>query len=422
MKICMSLIKLEIRVAEIHKALSAFQSNRKKALEDLTQEIQRVVGDALSDLLRAEIDIFLGMPDQIENKRNGYSPEREYVIKGIGGVRIRTPRDRKGKFESSVLPHHERMDPRLRADMAIMHVAGLSTRTLAMISKRLLGIEIGKDTVSSSLDLLTGEARNWLRRPIEKVYWALYVDGTNFKIQRRGSTRAEPSLVVLGVDENNHRSILAIEPGTKDNVDSWRAVFRSMKERGLKTQNVRLGIMDGLPGLEKLFKEEFPNSSTQRCWVHALRNAQAKTPARLREEFLKLSHKIMYATSEDDARRAFITLKESMNHDAHRAVFCLEKDLDSLLTHYRFDRKLWVALRTTNAIETINRQFKRRTQNMDTLGEQALENVLAFTALKIEIGWRVHRLDSGIFARHEREHLERINTIEATAQEMGMIH
>jgi putative transposase len=89
-------------------------------------------------------------------------------------------------------------------------------------------------------------------------FWALYVDGTNFKVQRRRSTEKEPSLVVLGVDENNFRSILAIEPGSKDNVDSWRAVFSELKKRGLDGKSVRLGIMDGLPGLEKLFREEFP--------------------------------------------------------------------------------------------------------------------------------------------------------------------
>ena len=180
----MSIIKLEIRLGELGKALEAFKKNRKAALEELSKEMRTAVSQTLNELMRAEIGIFLGSPEQDDNKRNGYHPDREYVLKGIGGVTIRTPKDRKGRYESSVVPASERTDPRLKADMAVLHLAGLSSRTLAMISKRLLGVEVSKDTISSSLDLLAGEAERWLTRPIERRYWALYVDGTNFKVQR----------------------------------------------------------------------------------------------------------------------------------------------------------------------------------------------------------------------------------------------
>jgi len=416
----MPLIKLEIRLAELPKALEAFKVNRKAALEALSIELRKAVSTTINELMKAEIDVFLGAADQSDNKRNGYHPEREYVIKGIGGVTIRTPKDRKSRFESAVVPAHERTDPRLKADMAVLHLAGLSSRTLSMISRRLLGVEVSKDTISASLGLLAGEAEKWLTRPLEKRYWALYIDGTNFKVQRRGSTEREPSLVVLGVDENNFRSILAIEPGTKDNVDCWRSVFSELKKRGLNSKYVRLGIMDGLPGLEKAFKEAFPQSQTQRCWVHSMRNAVTKTPARLRDEFKMLAHKVMYATSEDNARQAFSALKEMMGADATRAVKCIEKDLNSLLTHYRFDRKAWTALRTTNAIETINRQFKRRTKSMDAMGEQTLETVLAFTALRLEVHWQRAAIDSGLYNRKKEGY--DVNVIEATVAEMNLLN
>jgi len=100
-------------------------------------------------------------------------------------------------------------------------------------------------------------------------------------------------------------------------------------------------------------------------------------------------------------------------------VRCLEKDLDSLVTHYRFDRKCWVALRTTNAIETINRQFKRRTKTMDTLGEKTLEILLAFVAIKIELGWQLHRIDSAVF--NNKPALPR-NQMEETLEEMTILN
>ena len=151
---------------------------------------------------------------------------------------------------------------------------------------------------------------------------------------------------------------------------------------------VRIGIMDGLPGLEKAFQETFPNSVTARCWVHSLRNAVAKTPERFRAAFKKLAHKVMYASSENAAKIAFLELKSVMGADADRAVKCIEKDLDSLLVHYRFDKSLWRALKTTNPIERINREFKRRTKSMDTLGERTLETLLAFISLRFEYYWQ----------------------------------
>jgi putative transposase len=416
----MSVIKVEIRLSELRSAVAAFKKSRKLALDLFTEEIRGAVSKGFNQLLSTEIDLFLGENPQEGNKRNGYHPERDYVLKGVGALRIRLPKDRLGNYESAIIPAKERVDPRIKAEVAMLQLAGLSSRTLAMISKRLLGVELSKDTVNDSLALVHEDALRWLERPLERDYWALYVDGTNFKVQRRGSTQREPSLVVLGVDDANFRSILAIEPGTKDNVECWRAVFADLKRRGLRPEKVRLGIMDGLPGLETAFKQAFPNAITQRCWFHALGNAIAKSPARLRDAFKIQAHKIMYAPNENQARLEFQALQALMDNDASRAVKCIQKDLDSLLSFFKFDRNLWVALRTTNAIETINRQFKRRTRGMDTLGEATLESVLAFTALKIEFGWGHHRIDSKIYTRHLEK--EGKNALENTVDEMGLLN
>lgn len=218
--------------------------------------------------------------------------------------------------------------------------------------------------------------------------WGLYIDGTNFRIQRRGTTAKEPSLVVLGIDDRNCMSILAVEPGMKDSADSWEAAFAELRSRGLDMNAVRIGIMDGLPGLESRFREVFPNAVTARCWVHALRNACGKTPARLHDMFKNLAHRVMYASSENSARLAFQELKAAMGTDAERAVHCLEKDLESLLVHYRFEKSLWRALKTTNPIERVNQEFKRRTKAMDSLGERTLQVLVAFTALRLEYNWQ----------------------------------
>ena len=383
----MGIIKVEIKVPELVQALESFKENRATALEALTNEIRHGVSDFFNAVLQTEMDLFLGRPDQSANKRNGFR-EKEYALKGVGCLRIRMPTDRKREFESSMFPHREQIDPRLKEDIAILHLAGLSNRVMAMVSKRVLGVEVSTDTVTKSLDIIEGKALAWLERPLHKKYWSLFIDGTNFKIQRRGSTEKEPSLVVLGVDEENRMSILSISPGYKDNAESWREVFKDLVKRGLDPQAVQIGVMDGLPGLETAFKESFVRAVTARCWVHSLKNAMAKVPERLRPAFKKLAHAVMYASSEASARQAFRALKHEMGHDAERSVRVLEKDLNSLLAHYKFDQKLWRTLRTTNPIERVNKELKRRTKSMETLGERTLEVLLAFTAMRLEYHWQ----------------------------------
>lgn len=416
MTLSMGIVKVEIRVPELTKVLEQFRVNRLGSLELLGQEVKLSVANLFNQLLNAEMTLFLGEADQHDNKRNGYE-DREYALKGVGCIRLRIPVDRKRKFSSAIVPAREQFDSRLKEDMAVLHLAGISTRTLAMISKRILGIEVSKQTVSNSLGVIEGRALEWLERPIEQEYWALFVDGTNFRMQRRGSTEKEPSLVVIGLNKQNRMSILAIQPGLKDDANSWREVFSDLVKRGLNTQAVRIGVMDGLPGLENSFKETFTSAVTGRCWVHSLRNAIAKTPERLREAFQMLAAKVMYASSENAARLAFKELKLAMNKDAQRAVHCLEKDLESLLAHYKFEKTLWRSLRTTNPIERVNKELKRRTKSMESIGENTLMVLVAFTAMRLELNWQKIPVDSEVISN--LKYLKsKTNTVESAMDSM----
>lgn len=411
----MSIIKIQVSVPETIKAVSQFKENRLKAFNQISEDIRTSLEETINHLLHLEMSLFLGEADQADNKRNGFK-ERDYTFKGLGTIRVNLPQDRKSRFESSIIQKSERIDPRIKEDIAVLHLAGISNRTLAMISKRILGLEVSKTNVQESLSVIQESAINWLERPLAGEYWALYIDGTNFKIQRRGSTAKEPSLVVLGIDKNDHRSVLAIEPGQKDNAECWRTVFDSLIARGLDPSKVRIGIMDGLPGLEKAFKESFVEAVTARCWVHSKRNAVNKCPARLKDAFTTLLDTVMYADSQEEARTQFKALKRDMGPDGLRAVNCIEKDLDSLLAHYSFEKSYWRTLKTTNPIERINKELKRRTKSMETLGEATLTSIVAFTAMKLEMGWRMYKVND---QRHEKlDRLWKTNVIEESINQL----
>ena len=120
----------------------------------------------------------------------------------------------------------------------------------------------------------------------------------------------------------------------------------------------------------------------------------AKAPKRLLESLKMLARKVMYASSENAARIEFQNLKTVMGEDGQRAVSCMAKDLESLLTHYSFDKRLWRTLKTTNPIERVNKELKRRTKTMETVGERTLMIITAFTALRLEMNWHKTPMDS----------------------------
>jgi transposase-like protein len=236
--------------------------------------------------MEAEIALFLGQAVELENKRNGYTT-RTFAVKGLGALQLRVPRDRASRFQTNVVPAGKQLDEDLERDLALLQVAGLSTRTLAQMSQTIFGIKVSHMEVSRAMATLVPSAKAFLDRPLDSHrYKYLYVDGTYFHV-RRSTVEMEPTLVVLGVDEQDRRSVLAMVQGDKDAVDAWRMVFVSLKERGLDPTAVQLGIMDGLPGLQTAFREAFRNARTARCWVHKARNVMTRVPRRYQLEFKK---------------------------------------------------------------------------------------------------------------------------------------
>jgi putative transposase len=296
------------------------------------------------------------------------------------------------------VPADRHYDEGLERDLALLHVAGLSTRTLANVSGLVLGLKVSHTEVGKALHTLVPAAKRFLTRPLgDRRFKYLYCDGTFFAV-RRGTVDKEPTLVVLGVDEHDRRSILAMVQGDKDAAGAWRAVFTQLKERGLDPSAVELGIMDGLPGLATAFREHFPRARVARCWVHKARNVLPLVAKKFQKAFVVDWHAIAYAADGAAARAAFDALRARWGATCGDAVESLARDLDALLVHYEFPQAHWDALRTTNPIERINKEFKRRSKSMETIGPDGLKVLLAFTALRLEYGWATTPITSGKLA------------------------
>jgi len=388
-------MKVEISVPEVVSIFKEIQKQPEKLYEMIRSDIRKTIGQYLSGLMDAELTHFLGRKRYERrqggdvNHRNG-SYDRNFTLKGIGEVDLQVPRDRKGAFKTHVIPRGKRYEDALRHDVCLMFLTGISTRSLSMISKKLIGRKISAGEVSNVNKQLIEAAEKWRTRDLsqESIKY-MFLDGVCFDMRIGKSIETVPVLVAIGVKKTGHKLVLGLQAGDKESASNWREFFKDLKTRGFNGQEVTLGIMDGLPGLERVFKEEFSNAKTQRCQVHVAKNVLAKVPKKFKKAVADDMRSIFYASSKKKAMEFFSEFKKRWGKDLPSAVKCLDNSIIACLTFFAFPEEEWISLRTTNIIERLNKEFKRRTKPMEIVaGEQACYTLLAFISIKMELHWR----------------------------------
>jgi putative transposase len=389
-------VKVEISVPEVIQVFKELEAEPGKILEMVRVEMPKAIGDYLSEMMQLELTRFLGRHPYQRVKtnpdhRNG-SYGRRFALKGIGEVAVKVPRDRKGEYQTRVIPKSQQYEDELRQDIAIMFLGGLSTRTLSMVSQRLLGHRISAGEVSRCSRQLVAAIERWRSRDLSRLNFKyLFCDGVCFDMRAGRAIDKVSVLVVIGITETGQREVIGLQAGDKESAASWREFFKDLKRRGLNSQSVTLGIMDGLPGLEKVFREEFQRGKVQRCQVHVARNVLAKVPQKMKQQVADDIRSIFYASSREKALAFSTGFRERWQKDLPSAVKCLQNSLESCLTFFDFPEEEWISLRTTNIIERLNKEFKRRTKPMEIVaGENACYTLLAFISIKMELYWRAN--------------------------------
>ena len=389
-------MKVELTVAEAAEIFKEIEAKPEKLFEMIRVDVRESIGEYLSQMMGIELTQYLGRGyyERIEGKqnhRNG-SYQRNFTLKGLGNIQVRVPRDRNGGYQTSIIPRSKQYEDEIRKDITLMFLGGVSTRTLSMLSKKLIGRKLSPTEVSNASRELIDAAEEWRTRDLsEDSFKYLFVDGVCFDMRVGGSIESVPVLVVIGVTQKGCKQVLGLQRGDKESASTWRELFKDLKGRGLNGWEVQLGIMDGLPGLEKIFREEFPKAQSQRCQVHVARNVIAKVPKKLKQAVADDMRSIFYASSRQKARELFTQFKSRWIKEIPSAVKCLENSLESCLIFFDFPEEEWISLRTTNVIERLNKEFKRRTKPMEILaGEDACYTLLAFVCLKMELHWRAN--------------------------------
>ena len=331
----------------------------------------------LAAALRAEADAFVAqhaeevLPDGRQRVvRHGYGPERS-IQTGIGALDVRRPKvrdraagpaDEKVRFSSAILPKWARRSRSLDALLPVLYLRGISTGDFREALSAILGADapnLSPSVISRLTEGWQQEYDRWQRRDLSaRRYVYIWADGVY--LQARMEPQAECILVILGATPEGKKEVVGFQVGMRESAQSWRELLVDIKARGLAVPP-EVAVGDGAMGFWKALDEVFPGTRHQRCWVHKIANVLNKFPKSMQPTVKANLREIWQADIRAAAETPMDIFSEKYGAKYEKAVTCLTKDREALLTFYDFPGDHWDHLRTGNPIESVFATVRHRT-------------------------------------------------------------
>jgi transposase-like protein len=326
--------------------------------------VTQFVKENLETIMKAEIKHFMeNEQEKLHNNRNGYY-KRDLHTK-FGHIEdLQVPRDRNGQFQTHVFEPYQRRDGWLEDTVIQMYKSGMSTRDVARFIESAFGSHYSPTTVSNITATVLEDIKNWQLRPLKKRYSVIYLDGLYVKL-KRGTVNGEVVYFAMGIDEDGHRQILGFYVGGQESANGWREVLKDLYSRG--ATEVLLGVFDGLSGLEEAFRETYPKADVQHCVVHKVRATFPKIRVMHRVEFISDLKTIYNALDHDSAVASFNTVNTKWGKLYPKEMQSWKDQLPTLLAFYKYPAQIKEAIYTSNPIERMNKEIRKRLKPMNSL-------------------------------------------------------
>ena len=327
--------------------------------------LREIVERVLQELLEAEMTEHIGAAPYERSatrkgQRNGYKPRM--LRTRVGTLNLLIPQDREGTFSTRLFARYQRNEKALVLALMEMYVEGVSTRKVKDVTEELCGTSFSKSLVSSLAGRLDSELEAWRSRPLEaEGYPYLFVDARYEKARANGRVVSQGVLIVCAVREDGMREILAVEVADTESEATYQELFRSLKRRGLK--GVELVVSDDHEGLKNAVSRHFQGASHQRCQVHYMRNLLGMVGRAKRKELGADLRAIFAAPAREQALRiASSVAKKWRGKGQEKVSEHIEEHIEECLTCLAFPESHRRRIRTTNGLERLNQEIKRRTR------------------------------------------------------------
>lgn len=338
-----------------------------ETMEDLTGKnglIQKLVGGMVEKMLDREMEEHLGYEkhsaqgNNSGNSRNGKT--KKTVQSSYGAIELEVPRDREGEFEPKLIKKRQRQISSFDEKIISMYAKGMTTRDIQGHIKELYGADISPTTISGITDKVVEVAEEWRARPLSRIYPIVFFDAIHYKVREGNKVNVKAAYTCLGINLEGKKDILGAWIGESEGAKMWLQVFTELKNRGVK--DIFIACMDGLKGLPEALTSVFPCTEVQLCVIHMIRNSLKYMPHKYSKEFVGDLKKIYQASTEEKGEREALQLEEKWGKRYPLAVRPWMNNWENLKTFFKFPEELKRLIYTTNAVESLHRQFRKVTK------------------------------------------------------------
>ncbi len=325
-------------------------------------QLRDVVRAVMQEILEAEMTDAIGAgkgertPTRLAYRSGHYT---RTLVTRVGKLELRVPQDRDGRFSTELFERYQRSEQALVATLAEMYVQGVSTRKVKAITEELCGHAVSASAISAINTRLDESLAAFANRPLAEPFAYLILDARYEKVREGGIVGSQAVMVAVGIDWDGRRQILAVEMANRESRSSWKDFLLALRKRGLN--GVELIVADDHAGLRAAIREVLPEPAFQRCYVHFLRNALDHLPRKADDDCLQELRWLYDRRTVDEARRDLAAWIAKWGSRYPRLVAWAEENIEETLTFYRLPRQHHKHLKSTNMLERLNEEFRRRT-------------------------------------------------------------
>lgn len=374
--------------------------------DTIERTIRERVRAIIEQVVEAELDAALGatasqrVGEQRKGYRHGY--RERTLTTSTGPTTFAMPRarlsegtGRRREWQSQTVRRYERRSEWVDEGIVGLYLGGVNTRRIrGALAPLLRGAPLSKDAVSRLVGRLKEDLERWQQRDLQADQIChLYMDGWYPKVRIDKKRVRVPVLVTLGTRATGERVVIDLRIAGEESSAAWGEVIQALVKRRIGLPTV--AVIDGNPGLAQALQEQWKQIQIQRCTNHKLRNLLAKAPARLREELAEDYRRMIYAATVDEVAKQREKFQKKWKLKCAAVISSLEEAGEELFTFTHFPPSQWKALRTTNAIERINEEFRRRTKTQASLPNEAAVVLLMYgllctgqIRLRRMVGWK----------------------------------
>lgn len=356
--------------------------------EDIQAALRDLLGGTIKEMMESEMDEHLGYEkserSDNDDYRNGYKKKR--INSSYGSMEIEVPQDRQSSFEPQVVKKHQKDISDIDQKIISMYAKGMTTRQISDTLMDIYGFEASEGLISDVTDKLLPQIEEWQTRPLDSVYPVIFIDAIHYSVRDNGVIRKLAAYVMLGISVEGKKEVLTIQVGENESSKYWLSVLNELKNRGVK--DILIICADGLTGIKEAIAAAFPDTEYQRCLVHQVRNTLKYVADKDKKLFSADLKKIYNAASEQSGRNMLDTVSEKWSDKYPNAMKSWYKNWDAITPIFKFSSDVRTIIYTTNAIESLNSQFRRLNAQRSVFpSDQALLKALYLSTFEATKKW-----------------------------------